>query len=376
MDKETTDEDILLRDEEDVSIDKQVGIMSLLTAMNDNMKAMGESLKRFHGGPNPGDAEAAKKPRKASEAKTSASSSSLSDPTDPAHSAPEAGEVSDSEQLLDRPKTDDKKEGVTDDTLLDEISKHLEGEEETSGALPTKLAEIIEKRWHNKLTQNKLTEKQEKYLKPENCKKLAAPRVNKTIWMKLSRDVKGRDIKYSQPQQTLATAGRAIAQSTVALLEARAKNVQPKISDLITINTDILALLGHASADLAQLRRDNIRLSLSEDYVSLCSPQIPITEYLFGNEEDLQQRVNDITASNKISKTTTKKDGTFSRPPQGQNQYKQSGNKSFLGQGYPERNNNPQRQKFWKKQSPRGRGGKMMYNNSSPQQSWKPNTKY
>ncbi len=321
---------MLLGGEDDISSEKQGGIISLLTAMNDNMKAMGESLKRFHG-LNPGDADPAKKPRRSSEAKTSASSSS-SDPTDPVHSAPEAGEDSDSEQLLDRPKTNDKKEDATDDTLLDEISKHLEGEEETSGALPVKLAEIIEKWWHNKLTQNKLTEKQEKYLKPENCKKLAAPRVNKTIWMKLSRDVKGRDIKYSQPQQTLATAGRAIAQSTVALLEARAKTVQTKISDLITINTDILALLGHASADIAQLRRDNIRLSLSEDYVSLCSPQIPVTDYLFGNEEDLQQRVNDITASNKISKTTTKKDMTFSKPPQGQNQYKQSGNKSFLGQ--------------------------------------------
>ena len=82
---------------------------------------------------------------------------------------------------MGRPKTDEKKEDVTDDTLLDEISKHLEGEEETSGPLPAKLAEIIDKRWHNKLAQSKLTEKLEKYLKPENCKKLAAPRVNKTI---------------------------------------------------------------------------------------------------------------------------------------------------------------------------------------------------
>ena len=371
MEKDDTDEEILLREEEDISAGKQGGIISLLTAMNENMKAMGESLKRFHEGPNFGDAEAAKKPKKSLEAKASTSSS---DPTDPAHSTPETGENSDSEQLLGRPKADEKKEGVTDDTLHDEISKHLEGEEETSGPLPAKLAEIIEKRWHNKLAQNKLTEKQEKYLKPENCKKLAAPRVNKTIWMKLSRDVKGKDIKYSQPQQTLATAGRAIAQSTVMLLEARAQNVQPKISDLITINTDLLALLGHASADLAQLRRDNIRLSLSEDYVSLCSQQIPVTEYLFGNEEDLQQRVNDITASNKISKTTTKKD-LASIQTQGQNQYRQSGNRSFLGQGYPERSHNPQRQKFWKKQSPRGRGRKMM-NKNSPQQSWKPNTKY
>eukprot|EP00794_Sanderia_malayensis_P013064 gene13064-14409_t len=156
--------------------------------------------------------------------------------------------------------------------------------------------------------------------------------------------------------------GRAIAQSTVMLLKARAKNVQPKISDFIALNTDILALLGHASADLAQLRRDNIRLPLSVDYVSLCWPQVPVTEFLFRDAEDLQQRVNDITASNKISKTTTKKD-LASKHSHGQILYKQSGNKSFLGQGYPERNHDPERQNMWKKQSSRGQGGRVMSNN-------------
>ncbi len=133
--------------------------------MNENMKTMGESLKRLHEGPNRpnfGNAEAAKKPKRCSEA--TASTSGESDPT------PDSGEDSDSEQLLDRPNTDEKEENVPDDTLLDEISRHLEGEEETSGPLPAKLAEIIEKRWHNKLAPNKLTEKLEKYLKPENCK--------------------------------------------------------------------------------------------------------------------------------------------------------------------------------------------------------------
>ena len=121
-------------------------------------------------------------------------------------------------------------------------------------------------------------------------------KVNKTIWAKLSKDVKGRDIIYSKPQEVLATAGRAIAQSMVPLLEAKAQNLQPNVSELKRINTDVLALLDHARADRAMLRRDNVRQLLCEDYVSLCSPQIPITEYNFRNEEDLQQRVNDITA--------------------------------------------------------------------------------
>ena len=185
-------------------------IITLQTALNDNMKAVGESLKRFHL-PTSGSAEAAKKPRRSSEPKATYSSTESMAITNP---APESGEDSKSEALLTRPN--DKHVMDEDKTLLDKITKLFEGEEETCDALPDKLAQIIEKRWHVKLTANKLTEKQEKHLKPENCKKLAAPRVNKTIWAKLSRNVKGRDIKYSKPQQMLVTAGRAITQSTVA----------------------------------------------------------------------------------------------------------------------------------------------------------------
>ena len=55
------------------------------------------------------------------------------------------------------------------------------------------------------------------------------------------------------PSKCLLQRGRAIAQSTVAVLEAKAQNLQFNVSELIRINTDVLAILGHASADLAQL---------------------------------------------------------------------------------------------------------------------------
>eukprot|EP00794_Sanderia_malayensis_P013063 gene13063-14408_t len=147
MEKDELDVELVLREEEESRAEKQGGIIFLLTAMNENMEAMSESLKCFHEGPNRpnfGDAERAKKPKRCSEA--TSSTSVASDPT------PDSGEDSDSEQLLDRPNTDEKEENVPD-TLLDEISRQLEGEEETSGPLRGKLAEAIEKRGHNKLVQ-------------------------------------------------------------------------------------------------------------------------------------------------------------------------------------------------------------------------------
>jgi len=109
-----------------------MGVISLLTALNDNMKAMGESLKRFHV-PTSGSAEAAKKPRRSSEPKVTYSSTDSMAITNP---VPESGEDLHSEPLLTRPK--DKHMIDEDDTLPDQISKQLRGKEETCGALPEK----------------------------------------------------------------------------------------------------------------------------------------------------------------------------------------------------------------------------------------------
>ena len=74
----------------------------------------------------------------------------------------------------------------------------------------------------------------------------------------------------------MASAGSVIAQSTQLL---------------IRMNENTFALLGYVSGDLFQIRRDNIRPYVSEDFYSLCSTQVPLTDYLFGKEDDLQTRI-------------------------------------------------------------------------------------
>ena len=49
-------------------------------------------------------------------------------------------------------------------------------------------------------------------------------------------------------------------------------------------------------------RRDAIKPNFHRDYSSLCASHVPITTYLFG--DNLQAQLNDIRASNKISKST------------------------------------------------------------------------
>ena len=49
-------------------------------------------------------------------------------------------------------------------------------------------------------------------------------------------------------------------------------------------------------------RREAIRPSLKTEYAGLCSQNVPVTSLLFG--DDLQQQLNNIKASNKISQTS------------------------------------------------------------------------
>ena len=76
----------------------------------------------------------------------------------------------------------------------------------------------------------------------------------------------------------------------------------PEVDQLMTMNTDALALLGNTMCELSMRRRDAIKPHLNKDYSSLSASHVPITTYLFG--DNLQTQLNDIRASNKISKAT------------------------------------------------------------------------
>jgi len=56
---------------------------------------------------------------------------------------------------------------------------------------------------------------------------------------------------------------------------------QPKldsdIQKLIKLNTDAVALLGHAHVDLSHRHRESIKPHLNKDYVGLCASHVSVT---------------------------------------------------------------------------------------------------
>ena len=127
------------------------------------------------------------------------------------------------------------------------------------------------------------------------------PQVNPEIWGKLSRLAKGNDLRSSRLHTNVTKVGHILLRSI--LLKAKVDGSKFNLQDLVSMNTDALALLGHVSFEVAQRKRDSIRSNLNKDYAPLCSPNLPVRVFLFRDE--LQTALNHITASNKIRYTAS-----------------------------------------------------------------------
>ena len=90
--------------------------------------------------------------------------------------------------------------------------------------------------------------------------------------------------------------------ATDMLLKAKSDPKRLQIDDLVRMSTDAVALISHASHELAQRRRELIKPHRHRDYIELCSHEVPVTNLLFG--DDLQTELTRIRATNKIGNTT------------------------------------------------------------------------
>ena len=126
----------------------------------------------------------------------------------------------------------------SDHDLLVELDKDLDEGEKTGDAVADSLANIVNKSFRRKLSENKLKERFDKYLRPSNCAALQVP-----LGRTMSADARKADIKASHVQKAVAKAGVALADSTQALLRAQraaGKETKAQIQTAVQKNGDAL----------------------------------------------------------------------------------------------------------------------------------------
>ena len=100
-------------------------------------------------------------------------------------------------------------------------------------------------------------------------------------------------------QQALQKATFAIACSCNGILTAKTESRTPDEKALLSHNLDAMALIGHVTAELARLKREQLKPALRPEFHALCSADSEHSQLLFG--EDLAKPVRDVKGTNRLS---------------------------------------------------------------------------
>ncbi|KAK6183537.1 hypothetical protein SNE40_011002 [Patella caerulea] len=225
-----------------------------------------------------------------------------------------------------------KKTALNSTNVLSSFDDDFDLEDTTGPALESdKLTHIVNKKFSSKIQDSKLKEKHSIYKRPEKCLHLRSPLTNPEVWTKLPIPAKKQETKLQIIQNDITKS--AIAISTVIDKELEVPG-GPRFD--ITPLMDSLTFLGHASQEMAQKRKTLLRPNISKDIANICTTRVPLGQYLFGD---------DLGASIKLAKETTKMTASFSRNDgrsDNRNDFKRphkySQNQSFLDKRFQPRN--------------------------------------
>ena len=214
-----------------------------------------------------------------------------------------------------------------DSDLLADIAEDLDVREKTGAAITDGLAGIIASLLKEKMAEEKIQSKIEKYPRPSNVEALRTPRVNHLIWNQLPAQVRTHDSKTQKSQNALVASLVAMIRATeLALKESKGNK------ELVTCMTDAIALaIQGLYHDMNNTRRQAMKKELNKDYAALCNSTTvdASSEFLFG---DLSKLAKDITDANKLTKKMrpSHQQGNYSRS----NKYTAGGRRNFGNQSH------------------------------------------
>jgi len=172
---------------------------------------------------------------------------------------------------------------------------------------------------------------------PSNGKELGVPKVNPEIWHSLPRKAQTADATSQHVQQFLSRS--LVAQCKLAEILADNSTKIPKdlLKQLLTVTMDGATQTSSAFREISIRRRQQIKPYLSPDCTGLCSPAVPITDQLFGN--NLEKDITATKATAKVMKSVAPPTHQFTP----RNQFNQfnargSGNQRYLNFRRPSRN--------------------------------------
>jgi len=123
---------------------------------------------------------------------------------------------------------------------------------------------------------------QKKYLRPENCEFLKAPRVNPELWDDLLDKTKSREGSFQSFQKNIMKGVTPVVQLASKVVDAKKrKEDYIPLNDVYDLSVDALTLLGNSLYEFSMRRREMLKSEVASAYKSLCHESQPITTMLF-----------------------------------------------------------------------------------------------
>lgn len=195
-----------------------------------------------------------------------------------------------------------------ENTTLAGIASSLKLGHKKAPPVNEQFAGILKEVMRVKLDDDVLLDTKNRYTRPENCQCLEPTQVNHLIWDKLKHETRSGDLKLQRIQANLLKGIIPIVSIVEKLVKVQDK-IPVEVLDVEAVlktATDSVAMLGAANFGLNMQRRDNIKPELNADYKHLCSPTVPFTEFLFGDDPDLSKQLKDLAEATKVSKKISK----------------------------------------------------------------------
>ena len=177
------------------------------------------------------------------------------------------------------------------------FSKRYCFDEICSKSVNNNLAEMVNKLFREGLSEDKFQEMVKASPRPENCDGLAKIKVNQLVWNIIPTQARSCDVVF----QNLQT---SIVKSATIITKLADKMVSLNDHKLVESALDALALLGHANKQLVHSRRSALKPVIQSEFGHLCSPTVPYTNLLFG--DDVSKNVKDIKDMEKLKKMMRK----------------------------------------------------------------------
>jgi len=190
--------------------------------------------------------------------------------------------------------------------LLKQLVEELNKTEDVAPDLQPDLAVIVNTTWQLPTTsKDTVKEKQQKYLRPKNCKDLVIKSCNPEFWNnKLQSYQRQKDLSLQRIQNNVLRGNIAIAQVTDELVKMnQSKTVRkhvPNLSLLIRTCTDAMTLLGEANQE-----GDKVRMSclgMDKEFPGISKNITLPSEFLYG--EEVTKKIADIKVNSKIISAT------------------------------------------------------------------------